>query len=249
MVSNRRIGFEFDDDERGAPRPSRRRVRLRAVLLAAIVVPVALITLIGLEPLPLTEQFAFINTSAAALSQILITVVSITAAFAVLLGVVNLLRVHLQNIRHRKRMLYSLLTVVVFLLVIILRIVERLNQQAGWFTIGDTRTPIITLTLLDALQVAVESALAGMLFFFLVFAAYRMMRRGVTIWNALFVVTLLIVLAAYALPGVGLLSAIRDWLLAVPVTAGTRGLLIGIALGTLFVGVRVLIGQERTFRE
>jgi hypothetical protein len=247
MLDNRRIGF--DNTQREAPAPTRRRVRLRAVLLATIVVPVALITLIGLEPLPLTESFAFINTSAATLSRLLITLVSITAAFAVLLGVVNLLRVHLQNIRQRRRMVYSILTIAVFLLIVVVRIVERLNQQYGWFTIGDTRTPIITLTLLDSLQVAVESALAGMLFFFLVFAAFRMMRRGVTVWNALFVMTLLLVLAAYALPGIGLLGAVRDWLLAVPVTAGTRGLLIGIALGTLFVGIRVLIGQERTFRE
>jgi hypothetical protein len=37
--------------------------------------------------------------------------------------------------------------------------------------------------------------------------------------------------------------------LTVPVNAGTRGLLLGVAIGVVAVGVRVLIGQDRTFRE
>ena len=35
----------------------------------------------------------------------------------------------------------------------------------------------------------------------------------------------------------------------VPASAGTRGLLIGVSLGTLIVGVRVLLGQDRSFRD
>ncbi|MCZ2098096.1 MAG: hypothetical protein LC121_17870 [Anaerolineae bacterium] len=44
-------------------------------------------------------------------------------------------------------------------------------------------------------------------------------------------------------------TEIRQWLLAVPVSAGARGILLGIALATVVTGVRVLIGQDRSYRE
>jgi hypothetical protein len=40
------------------------------------------------------------------------------------------------------------------------------------------------------------------------------------------------------------LPSLRDWLLAVPTTAGARGILLGTTLGTLMVGLRVLVGVE-----
>jgi len=61
---------------------------------------------------------------------------------------------------------------------------------------------------------------------------------------------LVIVLLGFSPLGeVTLLPALREWLLSVPVSAGTRGLLIGVAIGIVVVGVRVLIGRDRTFRE
>ena len=99
-------------------------------------------------------------------------------------------------------------------------------------------------------QVSVESALAGLVVFALVYGAYRMMRRRVT-WAACCsrVALLIILLGALPLPQVAVLSDVRDWLLAVPVSAGARGILLGIALATVVTGVRVLIGQDRSYRE
>jgi len=76
-----------------------------------------------------------------------------------------------------------------------------------------------------------------------------MMRRRVTIWSAIFLATLVIVLIGNVLPSGSILFSLREWILRVPVGAGTRGLLIGIAIGTIIVGVRVLVGQDRLFRE
>jgi hypothetical protein len=113
-----------------------------------------------------------------------------------------------------------------------------------------TTNPVITLKVLDVLQVAVESALAGMIFFFLVYAGYRLMRERVTLWSILFVTAAVVVLIGYSpLPGLEFLGTFREWLLRVPVAAGTRGLLIGIALGTVVVAIRVLTAQDRTFGE
>jgi hypothetical protein len=41
---------------------------------------------------------------------------------------------------------------------------------------------------------------------------------------------------------------VRDWLVAVPATGGTRGILIGVALGALTVGIRVLIGRDQPYQ-
>lgn len=222
----------------------RRRFRFGAVLLIVITIPLALVTLLGLEPLPLLPDT--VNQGALRISRLLLEVVSVTAAFAVFLGVLNLLRVHLGDIRRRGRGLFSIFTVLTFLLIIVLRILERANV----LQVEGTTAPLVTLTLMDAIQVAVESALAGLLFFFLVYSAYRLMRRRVTFWSVLFIVAALVVLVGYLpLPGLEFISTFRDWLLRVPVAAGTRGLLIGVAIGTVVVAVRVLIGQDRTFRE
>jgi hypothetical protein len=43
------------------------------------------------------------------------------------------------------------------------------------------------------------------------------------------------------------LPALRAWLLAVPVTAGMRGILLGIALGTIATALRVLLAVDRPY--
>jgi hypothetical protein len=104
--------------------------------------------------------------------------------------------------------------------------------------------------LLESAQLSVESALAALLVFALVYGAYRLMRRRVTWGAVLFTLALLIVLVgALPLAEVGGIAQIRAWLLAVPVSAGARGLLLGIALATVVAGVRVLTGQDLTYRE
>jgi hypothetical protein len=77
-----------------------------------------------------------------------------------------------------------------------------------------------------------------------------MMRRRVT-WSAvLFTLALLVILVgALPLAQVGWLTQFRNWLLAIPVSAGARGILLGIALATVVTAVRVLIGQDRSYRE
>lgn len=225
----------------GSP-PRRRRIRLGSVLLAAIAIPVALLTLLGLERFPLLPDD--LNAGVVSISQLLIQVVSTVGAIAVIIGVMNLSGVHLRNLRRGLSGFYSLITLLTLVAVVAVRILER----AGALQAGEG--PTLSLTLMDALQVAVESALSGILVFFLVYAAYRMMRRRVTFWGLLFVATVVVVLVGYSQrPGLEFLSALREWILNVPVNAGTRGLLLGVAIGTVVIGVRLLIGQDRTFRE
>ena len=75
------------------------------------------------------------------------------------------------------------------------------------------------------------------------------MRRTVSIWNVLFLLAMLVVLIGW-IPSTQTegFRSLRDWFIEVPVSAGARGILIGVGLGTLMVGVRVLTGQDRAIR-
>ena len=232
------------------PRPARRRFSLAAALLTAITVVFGLLTLAGLAPLPGVDDGT--TQLLSQLSTILIQLVTVVGAFALILGVLNLLTVHLNKFSISARGgLYSLITLLTAVAVVVVHVLDRagvLKALEPGRTPSDS--PIVSLTLMDVLQVTLESALAGLLAFFLVYAAYRLLRQRLTAWNVLFLVALIAVLIGYIpLSNLDALSAFRDWLLRVPVSAGTRGILIGVALGTVITGVRLLLGQDRSFRE
>src|SRR5258706_3572594 len=222
----------------------RRQISVITILLAVITIPIALVTLLSLAPLPLVPNLS-------GLGQGIIQLTAVVGAVAVIIGVLNLLSVHFGKLSSSPGATVSSgITLLTFAVVLVLHFLEargilKLNVAAA----AASGEPAITLTLVDVLQVVIESALSGLLFFFLVYAAYRMMRRRVTIWSMIFVVTLVVVLIGYVMPPGSILSSLRDWILKVPVSAGTRGLLIGVAIGPITVGVRVLIGQDRFFRE
>ena len=89
-----------------------------------------------------------------------------------------------------------------------------------------------------------------MLFFALVYGAFRILRDGVTPQKALFVATVLVVLVgALPLAALAPVQQVTDWLVQVPVNAGASGILLGIALATIVTGIRILIGQDRTYGE
>jgi hypothetical protein len=199
--------------------------RLLSLLSSVIAIGVAIIVLVGL----LSGTFA-------APTNLLLQLAVITVAVTILIGIINLLGVHFRRILGRQRgWVYSIVLVLSTLLVLVL-----------WLTDSDAEN----MALLEGVQVSIESALAGLLLFALVYGAYRLMRQRVTWAAMLFTVALLIILiGAVPLREVEALSEIRAWLLAVPVSAGARGILLGIALATVVTGVRVLIGQERSYRE
>lgn len=211
------------------------RVRLLAALTSAIAIGFGLITLVGL-----LGGAGLITT----ITDIFLQLVVITVALTVLFGIFNLLTVHIGRIFGRRSgWFYSIILVLSTLLVIGVTIAERANPAAP----GQRS---ISAILLESVQVSVESALAGLVLFALVYGVLRLMRRRVTWWGMLFTLVLLIILiGALPLPGAVGLVNLRDWLMAVPVSAGARGILLGIALATVVTGVRVLIGQDRSYRD
>jgi hypothetical protein len=208
--------------------------RIWATLGTAIVIVVGSFTFFGL-----TVQGALVGP----IADLLLQFVTVTLAVTVLIGIFNLVTVHLRRLFGRGRGWgYSLVLLVSLLAVIILTLLERLNVINS--------DPPVTKILLEQVQVSIESALASLLLFALVYGAYRALRKRASGWGFVFVLAILVVLiGALPLPGFDVLDGLRDWVMAVPVGAGARGLLLGIALATIVTGLRVLIGQDRSYRE
>jgi len=182
--------------------------RLFALLASVIAIAVGVYTLLGL-----TSDVPILAGPAG----IFLQLVSITIAVTILIGIINLLAVHLGRIRGRGNGWgYSIVVVVSALAVILLSALERQRIL--------TIEPALTTILLEQVQVAIESALSGLLLFALVYGAYRTLRKRVSGWGLLFVLALLVVLiGALPLPQLASVGTLRDWLMAVPVAAGARG--------------------------
>ena len=94
------------------------------------------------------------------------------------------------------------------------------------------------------------ASLAALVAFTLALAAFRLLRvrRGAA--SVLFLLIVVIVLLGSA-PFTGLtwLADVRDWIINVPGMAGMRGLLLGVALGTVITALRILVSSERPHSE
>lgn len=212
-------------------------IRLGSALASALVLTVGLVVMAGLL---IGEDFGLLSTlvergAIRTLAALFIQVTTTTIAVTILIGVFNLLAVHTRRLVRRQRgMLYSLVTLISFLAALLLYL---------------TRSPWSEV-LLEDVQVAIESALVGLLYFALVYGAYRMLHRRVTLAGVWFILVVLIVLlGSLTLPGTAFFAEIKRILLEIPVSAGARGILLGIALATIVTGVRVLLGQDRSYRE
>ena len=160
----------------------------------------------------------------------------VTLAITIVAGVLNLIIVHIGRISRRQRgWIYSIVLLAAAIATVVL-----------WLT-GQEATNRL---LLENVQVAIESSLAALALFALVYGGHRLLHRRLTWTRALFLLAMMIVLlGALPLAEAGWLAQARDWLITIPVSAGARGILFGIALGTIVTGVRLLVGQDRSYRE
>ena len=163
-------------------------------------------------------------------ADVLLRRVVIVVALSIVIGIANLLFVHVSRLTSGK--FYSAVLLASFGFTIYWYVTRQ----------GDT-------SLLEAVQLPIESALAALLFLSLALGGARVMGKRRDIWGLLFVaVVVVVLLASLPLAELAPLRAWSDWLMRVPVSAGARAMLLGIALGMGVAGVRALLGQDRAFR-
>jgi hypothetical protein len=114
------------------------------------------------------------------------------------------------------------------------------------------------------LQAALGTAISGLIVFFLVFAGFRLLKRPTwRLTSVLFIIVAIVSLigmapllfdvANFPVTSTYSLNDVRAWpwawLSQVPAVAGARGLLLGIALGAIATGLRVLLAIDRPYGE
>jgi hypothetical protein len=215
------------------------KIRPGNLLLTAIAIGVGVITLLGY----------FVNWPVVIIMRLqFVAWASMLAAVAVCIGALNLAQVHLKKMMTgAPGWFYSAFLVLTLIFTVGVGIAAPL---AGW---GHGPTNTANAFIFHNVQSAIGTALAGLLFFFLVFAGYRLLRRRPSIMLVTFIVVAVITLIGLAplpagFPDFGLRD-LRIWLAQVPAVAGARGLLLGVALGVIATGLRILLAVDRPYGE
>ncbi len=173
------------------------------------------------------------------LQSLLIGWAIILAAFALLLGIFNLAMVHWKKTGSEGP--GSIYSIVLLISLAVTMIIAGFSGPVGAWS----------LWVFNTFQVPVEISLLAVLAIILVYAVARLLSRRPK-WNTiLFVVTVLLVLLGsvplFIIGEIAPLTAVRSWLAQVPAIAGARGILLGVALGTVATGLRILIGVDRPY--
>ena len=164
----------------------------------------------------------------------------IIAGMAVLVGIVNLAAVQMEKFRAgQKGGSYGILLVVALIL----------TFAIGFILGPDNQYMRLTM---NAIIMPVEASLMAILVVTLMYASIRLLRRRVDVMSVVFLVVAVLFLILIMPTPFGPLfgeagnQALLNFL-GMFSHGGVRGLLIGIALGTLLTGLRVLFGIDRPY--
>jgi hypothetical protein len=161
------------------------------------------------------------------------------AGVASLVAIINLLTVHGRKIRDRREPdRYSILLIIAFVITFIVGMV--FGPSSGVFQ-----------NIITSIQIPIEASLMAVLAISLTYASLRLFKRRKGWMALLFVFSTVVFLVI----GSGFLSIgsqiplLRDILGAINMLpiAGARGILLGVALGGLTTGLRILMGADRPY--
>ncbi len=160
-------------------------------------------------------------------------------------GFLNLIAVHVQRTTSENN-LYSAVLILSILAVFGLAVTDALSITDN----GVAKA-------FDWIQVPLETALASLMAFFLLFLGFHMLKSQRSVGAVLFWLTATLVLFSNVFIATTLVPAsIREIFTQIQaiindiiVIAGVRGLLIGIALGTITMSVRVLLGFDQPYNK
>jgi hypothetical protein len=188
-----------------------------------------IIVLLGyFYPLPLLLQLRELLTNWAV----------IIAAAAVLIGIYNLVAVHSEKIQNKEKGSGNSWVLIISLFLTIAFLAYGAFSGSQEFA---------TRLIADAFIVPVEASLMAILTVTLIYASIRLLRRRLDVMSVLFLVAAVLFLVAFMPTPLGSGNPALAQFVNVFSTGGARGLLIGIALGVLLTGLRIIFGVDRPY--
>jgi len=175
-----------------------------------------------------------------AVRALLISWAILIGGFAALVGVLNLMQVHFLKVRRRDvSWPYSLILLISLFITLALGLV--LGPAHAWMQLA-----------VQAVIFPVEASLMAVLAVTLAYAAIRLLRRRTDLMTVVFLVSALVIMGVgLSLPFVGQIPVLGDmlgpWLSFGLVAGGARGILLGMALGGLLTGLRVIFAMDRPY--
>ncbi len=213
--------------------------KLGRILATVIAIVVGLFVLLDMF---LTEwpagQIGGLQQTVHSIGFLLISWAAIIAAFALFLGFFNVVNAHYNRVSTRK-------PGAVYSAVLLISLIATL--VVGFGGPNSTGSRFIFQYILQPLEATLFSLLA----LFIITAAFRAFRVK-NLETFFFVLFAVIVLLGQVPLGVYLWSEfpiIKEWILNVPTLAGVRGILLGVALGTIATGLRVLLAADRPYTD
>ena len=211
------------------------KLKFRAPFATAIAIAVGLVVLMG-----------YFIPSAKSLRFLFLRMGMVLAAVALLVGVLNLLSVHFRKIAHKdSKGGYSFILVLALLLTLGVGVYDMFRAYIHGNPNFERTNWIFT-----NIQRPIETSLMAVMTVSLTYAATNLLRRKMNFLAiGFFFVVLLVLLGTISLSMVNfpILEDIRSWIIHVPALGGARGLLLGIALGTIATGLRIITGSDRPY--
>jgi hypothetical protein len=199
---------------------------MRRIAGTSLAVLCGLVVLLGLlVPSPLLGQAA----------DLLLEGALILGAFALLLGMFNLLRTHAAAIAAGDRRGSSLLLIIALLGTLALGLAAPQSRALDW--------------VFAYIYFPLQASLGALLAFVAVRAAFRAFRlrsldAGILLVASLVMLLLQVPAASALWPQA---AVVRDWLLAVPIAASMRGVLLGVSLGIMATSLRILLAVDHPY--
>ncbi len=202
-------------------------LRLRTPLAAAVAIAFGFIVLASL-----------LIPGLAGLRNRILNWAILLAAVALLLGFANLFQVHFHKMRNKEKPVHSLILLAGMLVTFIVTLWEGSQGiTAAW--------------IFKNIQIPVETSLMAVLAISLTIAAARILQQRKDLISIVFLVTLFILLLSSGpLFGIELpffTRTIGPYVNNFLSIGALRGLLIGVSLGTLATGLRILLGADRPY--
>jgi len=165
----------------------------------------------------------------------------IVFTFALILGILSLVKLHVQKVQYRRRdWLYSIVALIGLGLSLVtgfMRGPESISEGQPF------------MTLYNYIQIPMQATMFSLLAFYIASAAFRTFRARTLEATLLLIAAVVVMLGRVPLESVvgQWLPDFAEWILDYPNMAAKRGIMIGIGLGAISTALKIILGIERSW--